>query len=125
MGLYNFQPHFVPFILSGEKTHTIRAMRVHPDKPGDVLHLYTGLRHKGARLLMRVPCVKIEEIRIHGDDRTMPWDPFQIAINGIELGLDECEALARRDGFPDYHEMMKFWGGRLPFHGHIIHWRYA
>lgn len=25
MGLYNFKKQFVPFILSGEKTHTIRG----------------------------------------------------------------------------------------------------
>lgn len=50
MGLYNFQKRFVPFILSGAKTHTIRALRAHPDKPGDTLHLYTGLRQKGAKL---------------------------------------------------------------------------
>jgi hypothetical protein len=40
MGLYNFQPRFVPFILSGEKTHVIRSVRKHPDKPGDTLYLY-------------------------------------------------------------------------------------
>jgi uncharacterized protein YqfB (UPF0267 family) len=43
MGLYNFQPRFVPFILSGEKTRTIRSVRKNPDKPGDMLYLYRGL----------------------------------------------------------------------------------
>jgi uncharacterized protein YqfB (UPF0267 family) len=38
MGLYNFQSRFVPKILAGEKTHTIRAVRANPDKPGNVLH---------------------------------------------------------------------------------------
>ena len=53
MGLYNFQARFVPFILNGAKTHTIRAIRTNPDKPGNTLHLYTGLRQKGARLLLQ------------------------------------------------------------------------
>ena len=56
MGLYNFQRRFVPKILAGENTHTIRGVRANPDKPGNILHLYTGLRRKGATLLMRVPC---------------------------------------------------------------------
>ena len=46
MGLYNFRERFAPFILSGKKTHTIRAVRIHPDKPGNILYLYTGLRTK-------------------------------------------------------------------------------
>jgi len=46
VGLYNFRERFAPFILSGKKTHTIRAVRIHPDKPGNILYLYTGLRTK-------------------------------------------------------------------------------
>ncbi len=117
MGLYNFQPRFVPFIESGEKTHTIRACREHPDEPGKTLHLYTGLRHKGARLLMCVPCVKVEMIEID-----LRQDVF---VNMAELDRSEKEALARRDGFESFGDMMQFWDGRLPFIGQIVHWDYA
>ncbi|SRR6266699_1353856 len=119
MGIYNFEPRFVQSILSGAKTHTIRAVRIHPDKPGNTLHLYTGLRTKKARLLIRVPCVKIEDITI-ADLR-----PPAIWINDEQLSYDEEEALARRDGFSDFAEMIKFWRepkNRLPFRGHIIYW---
>lgn len=127
MGLYNFQSRFVPFILDGRKTHTIRAMRVHSDKPGNILHLYTGLRQKGARLLMRVPCVKVEEIRIAldgvaGRGGNRKWE-VHVWIDGERLDRDERELLARRDGFSNFEEMMTFWDGRIPFQGHIIHWR--
>lgn len=115
MGLYNFKAQFVPFILSGAKTHTIRAIRAHADKPGNTLHLYTGLRQKGAKLLMRVPCVRVETIRI---DRT----GARVTIDGIGLIPEECEQLAHRDGFKGFEEMLKFWTGRLPFTGHVIHW---
>lgn len=124
MGIYNFQPRFVPKILSGEKTHTIRATRKHPDKPGKTLHLYTGLRHKGARLLMRAKCVKVESIRIaicFDGPPLRTW--VQISINGEHLDHDEMEALARRDGFSSLHEILIFWDGRLPFNGQIIHWQ--
>ena len=132
MGLYNFQSRFVPFILDGRKMHTIRATRAHPDKPGNTLHLYSGLRQKGARLLMRVPCVKVEEIEImhrierfknpdNGKIERVEW--FSIWIDDQELSGSENEELARRDGFSDFQEMMKFWDGRLPFEGQIIHWR--
>lgn len=118
MGLYNFQARFVPFILSGEKTHTIRSIRANPDKPGNTLHLYTGLRQKGARLLFRAECIRVEEIVI------TPGSMVRVA--GQWLEEDECEALARRDGFPDFASMMKFWKeprDRTPFRGHVIHWR--
>ena len=124
MGLYNFNPRFVPKILSGEKTHTIRAVRAHPDKPGKMLHLYCGLRHKSVQLLMRVPCVKIEEIEIDACGHECNCDPF-VAIDGVELSESEREALAVRDGFESFDEMLDFWAGRLPFKGHIIHWRKA
>jgi hypothetical protein len=128
MGLYNFQKRFVPFILDGRKTHTIRGLRVHPDKPGNTLHLYTGLRLKRikgksqAKLLMRVPCVRVEEIEIvdggFGDEHHAT-----IRVAGEILEKDEREALARRDGFESLEQMIHFWRGRLPFRGHIIHWK--
>jgi hypothetical protein len=125
MGLYNFQERFMPFILDGRKTHTIRATRSNVDKPGNMLHLYTGLRQKGARLLMRVPCTCVQEIVI---DRfgLSGKGPGIVRIDDYQLGDDECEELARRDGFSSFREMLKFWTqpvNRLPFRGHIIHWK--
>jgi hypothetical protein len=117
MGLYNFQERFVPKIMRGEKTHTIRAKRRNPDKPGNTLHLYVGLRRRGAALLMRVPCAKVEHIRIRRR-------PQGVYIEGQLLSADECELLAQRDGFTHFAEMMEFWRGRLPFEGNIIHWKY-
>ena len=121
MGIYNFQERFVPFIASGQKTHTIRAIRKYPDKPGNLLNLYTGLRRKGARLLARVRCVKVENIFIACDGN--------VRIDGVYLAGDEREAFARRDGFENFKQFTEFWNGTsgrvnlLPFRGHIIHWR--
>jgi hypothetical protein len=127
MGLYNFQPQFVPKILSGEKRHTIRADRKdgRVPKPGEILHLYTGLRHRGALLLMRVPCTKVERIKIEGGlVSTYSARPLYIHIDDNLLSLDESEQLARSDGFASLLDMMVFWQGRTPFNGNIIHWRF-
>jgi hypothetical protein len=127
--LYNFKPRFVEFILSGAKTHTIRDIRKYPAKPGDTLHLYTGLRTKKTKLLLRVRCVKVEEIKIVEtvrmgiDNGVINRKCAAVAIDDQWLSLDEQEALARRDGFSDFYEFVTFWDGRLPFQGHIIHWR--
>ena len=115
MGLYNFQPRFVPRILAGTKTHTIRSERKHPDKPGNIMYLYTGLRTKRAQLLLCVPCIRVEAIRIDRDR--------SVYIEGERLRPSECEALAKRDGFDNFADMMRFWEGRLPFTGQVYHWR--
>lgn len=122
MGLYNFKERFAPRILDGSKTHTIRPLRAIADKPGNTLHLYTGLRTKRARLLMRVPCVKIESIEIDACGHECMCDAT-ITIEGIELDRSECEAFARRDGFENFEDMMTFWSGRVPFKGQIVHWK--
>lgn len=121
MGLYNFQARFVPKIEAGEKTHTIRAKRKHPDKPGDLMYLYTGLRTKQARRLRAggrsdVPvCAAVQDIRI--------TTGLQIIIDGERLTLDEADQFARRDGFQNYGDMMRYWGENLPFNGDVLHWR--
>jgi hypothetical protein len=115
MGLYNFQPRFVPFIEDGRKKHTIRAIRANVDKPGNIVHLYVGLRHKGARLIGRFECTRVESIVI------LPG--YRVYVEGVELSKSECESLAKCDGFQNFMEMKEFWDGRLPFTGTIIHWK--
>jgi hypothetical protein len=46
-----------------------------------------------------------------------------IYLDGQQLALDECHRLARADGFTNFADMIRFWEGKLPFHGDIIHWR--
>lgn len=151
MGLYNFQERFVAAILAGEKRHTIRGLRAHPDEPGDTMHLYTGLRTKKSRLLGRAMCAQRQDIVIVPEsaayDRFAVQWPFsapcplcgdqttpnkmhecsratlRVEIDGERLSSDEVEALFFRDGFPGgSKEAAQFWRGRLPFFGHIYHW---
>jgi hypothetical protein len=129
MGLYGFKEQFVPYVLDGSKTHTIRAERKYSDKPGDTMHLYTGLRHKGARLLMRVPCVAVQRVAICLDKEACSntWKIW-IEIEGELLSQDETESFLYRDGFRPGPETTAremaagFWRNTLPFEGHIYHW---
>ena len=115
MPALSFQKRFVPFIESGDKTHTIRAYRKRPFRAGDTLSLYYGMRTKVCRLLLRCECTATRDLLI---DRA-----GDIYIDGCALSMDEMEALALRDGFRSHTDMMTFWEGRLPFRGQIIHWR--
>lgn len=115
MGLYGFKRQFIAPIQAGTKTHTIRARRKHPDKAGNTLHLYYGLRTKMCALICKATCSRVQELRIDENG--------QIFIDDQRLTLDEMEHLACRDGFADLRAMLNFWDGRLPFEGHIIHWR--
>jgi hypothetical protein len=128
MGLYNFQKRFVPFILSGKKQHTIRATRKHSDTPGNICHLYTGLRVKGATMLLgRFPCTRVETIEIVSgcsEDDTCNCSAI-VLVAGVELDKTEREKLAKLDGFKTFAEMAQFWKGRIPFAGHIIHWKWS
>jgi 5-keto 4-deoxyuronate isomerase len=114
MGLYNFKPQFVPFILDGRKTHTIRAARIHRQKLGGIMHLYTGLRQRGAKLLMRAECTEIQLIAI--------LENGAVIVDGARLDAGERDALAISDGFENFERMLDFWNGRLPFSGEILHW---
>lgn len=124
--LLNFQARFVPFIEAGEKTHTIRATRKVTPKVGEICHCYTGLRRKGARLLGRWTCLRVEKIEIEGGWETLSGEFFgDVKIENVSLLHDEREQLARRDGFGSFAEMAEFWRGRLPFNGTIIHWEFS
>lgn len=148
MGLYGFKKQFVPFVIGGTRTHSIRAERKdgRVDKPGDICHLYYGLRTKQCQFLLRAPCVKVERISIY---RAQIW------LNEEELTLSEKDLLAWRDGFrrPDrcicmgdgllgmvceahvgplsrgcFDLMLRYWAethGPDHFNGHMTHWDYG
>lgn len=136
---------FKPFVQDGSKTHTIRAERKIPVKAGEVCHCYTGLRQKGAELLGRWRCVKVQDIHIWQDFQfEHPWN-FHVSIDGEMLDRHERDALAWRDGFRSellisefstacfgsFSLMVSFWmkehkgDGNLDFHGQMIHWDFA
>lgn len=115
MPAYNFKEQFVVPIRSGRKRHTIRARRRRPTKPGEKIVLYTGMRTKRCQKIAESVCTRVQWIVI--------GPRGSIAIDNMVLSADERDRLAYADGFENHKEMIKFWEGRLPFEGEIIHWR--
>lgn len=115
------QPRFVPLILDGRKTQTIRPIRKRPIWPGDILDLrqWAGLpyRSKQAKICEKV-CSDYDPFCIF-------WG-FRIVINGSEIGvLENYNFLARKDGFVDIKDMKEWFNKthKLPFQGTIIYWK--
>lgn len=126
MSTVGFKDRFVPKVESGEKTHTIRGRR-RDIRVGTRLDLYARPRQKGMRLIFRVPCTKIEEIRLEYRAGTGSCELPHVVIQGIDLSPTEVEAFARRDGFDDFADMVRWWNDTrdIPFQGCIYHWRFS
>jgi hypothetical protein len=134
MAAYSFKRQFVEPIRAGTKRHTIRADRKDGRVPkvGEPLALYCGMRTKGCFKILDVnpPCTMVQRVYMSDQQGWLLYSPSleahirrpKITIEECMLSLDECEQLARSDGFPDFATMMAFWNGRLPFTGNIIHW---
>jgi hypothetical protein len=132
---YNFQKRFVGPIRVGTKQHTIRADRKDGRVPkvGEGLWLYCGMRTKQCFKILdeAPPCTRVLPIFFSDKHGLVLYEPFsqrhilcpEVTIEGGILALDECESLAKSDGFRNFPEMMAFWVGRLPFKGKIIHWQ--
>lgn len=124
--ILGFKSRFVPFVEDGSKTHTIRAYSARrPFEPGDTCHCFANVRIKEMRLIGAWPCLKTEEIEIYSFDGGNGG--LVVVINGVTLDPQETELFFWRDGFrPESGRpsrmAAKFWEGRLPFRGQIIHW---
>ena len=120
MPAYSFQKQFVPAVESGDKTHTIRAKRKHRPKPGQPFYGYYAQRTKQCRKLIQSTITRVQDIvlSLNGEGDA------ECFVDGEQLALDECEALAKRDGFESWERMASFWSGRYPFDGDLIHWKF-
>lgn len=97
MPAYNFQKQFVPKILDGLKTHTIRRRRKYPTKAGDILSLYVGMRTKSCQLIAEVPCVDVVPCAI------WPWEEHFAAP--IHASIYD---FVRSDGFESVKAFFEF-----------------
>jgi hypothetical protein len=108
---------FIDKIESGAKRQTIRQTA--RCKVGDMLQLYTGMRHKNCRKLGDAVCEAIYPIHIEkngygvGDARVIIRHPIRL------------NAAAYLDGFKCWDDMAQFFEKQygLPFEGVLILWK--
>lgn len=128
MVAYSFQKQFAAPILSGRKSHTIRAPRKRHARPGEALQLYTGMRTKHCRLVARAMCEAVVPVIIlfRRDQLRIVGDSVQIDGRTI-AGRADLDAFADSDGFADWLELRAFWekhhGEVTMFQGLLIKWR--
>lgn len=119
--VYSFKARFVPLIQSGKKLTTIRAPRKDGKlpKPGEVLHLFTGMRTKQCQKIAEVICKRVLPIRIWRERGVNG-----VTLNGVTLSGAGRNQVAWRDGFENWEEMISFFSTvhTLPFTGHLIEW---
>lgn len=88
----NFKTRFAPDVKAGKKRQTIRLRGKRQAHPGDVLHLFTGMRTKQCERLGDAPCLMVVDIDI--DTRAhLTYIEEKVASMSI------VNEIARRDGF--------------------------
>jgi hypothetical protein len=115
VALIGFKKRFAEAVSCGFKRQTVRAMRKHPIRQGETLHLYTGLRQKWARLLARLVCIYAAPVYL---------DLNLAVVDGAKLSFEERADFAHQDGFTGWAafiDCIRELHG-LPFEGQVIRW---
>ena len=118
----NFHKRFADNVESGRKRQTIRAFRVIPIKPGDMLYLYTGLRTKYARKLGQYPAKSVELIHMHFNTKN---DDVVILKETVYSTQTELDQFAQADGFDDWQDLKAWWKkthNKKVFKGTLTKW---
>ena len=115
MAAFNFKARFADLVEQGVKPSTIRAMRKRLPKPGELLHLFTGMRTKSCRKLMLVPCLDVQMIVIMS---------AALRLGPRWLLYEQRHLIARMDGFKDFQELRDWFREThgLPFKGFWTLW---
>ena len=110
-------------ILSGEKRQTIRAVRKHPIKKGELLYMWWKQRSPEREKLGEATCTAVRKIMIYDHDYIC-----QLSNPNEQYALvDEHENLdnfAIADGFDNWQKLVEFFDDThgLPFVGVLIEW---
>ena len=118
MPAYNFQEQFADDVEGLIKRQTVRGKRKRPTGRGDDLYLYTGMRTKKCRLLLRTVCKKTEDIEICVGG-------FDFKDRAMLIGSPKADRFAQADGFTDSEEMIEWFRKTyktLPQKKEVIYW---
>src|SRR5262245_56745992 len=99
MVAFSFKEQFAESVASRVKRQTIRQSK--RAKRGDKIQLYTGMRTKKCRKLVdKDPtCVLVDYVGIR---------PDYLTLGNTALHPGDADDFARRDGFKDYDDMVKW-----------------
>lgn len=119
MVAYSFTAEMAPLVESGVKRRTIRPQRKRPTRVGDVLHLYTGMRRPGCRLLTKGLCSRVTLVEIREY-----YAHLVVILDGKRLTASALDRFVRADGFQRRMDMRDFFKVHygLPFSGEVIEW---
>lgn len=123
MPALNFQARFARAVELGLKRQTCRLRRKRPIKPGDTLHLYTGMRTKQCRRLCAArTCLEVVPLKIvlsAAISRDALWLRGQRVTDYWLM-----TAFAVFDGFKDWREMRDWLAKNhgANFDGVLIRW---
>lgn len=111
MPLFGFKRRFVEPILAGTKDQTIRAVRKVPVRLHQVMHLYTGLRRPGAKLIARVLCIEILDIYLipQVENGLVSYSNLDGSGGFATNEPGWLDHFARRDGFASWEDLCAFW----------------
>lgn len=113
---------FIDKVASGEKRMTIR--KTARAKPGDKLQLYTGMRTKACRKLVKDDPVCTGVFAVTVSEDGVSYVGFHRIIHIGSL-TDQCRYLAIADGFDSFKSMSAFFRDtykELPFTGYAHVW---
>ncbi len=106
-------------VKDGRKRQTIRVLRKYPIKVGDILYIYWKLRTKFCEKLREEKCIDEFQIQMAFYENWLNsgkpvWRVDRIYYDGsVRQLLDfEIEDLARKDGFDDALQMMRWFSKR-------------
>lgn len=116
MVAFSFRAQFADLVASGVKCQTIRKTK--RAKKGDRIQLYTGMRTKVCRKLVDHDpvCVLVDYVGIR---------PEYLTLGNTNLHEGNADDFARRDGFKDYDDMVKWFSetyGSPYFQGYVHVW---
>ncbi|GLS44423.1 ASCH domain-containing protein [Methylobacterium brachythecii] len=121
MVAYSFKKRFAEPILAGTKAQTIRADRKRHARPGDLTHLFTGMRTKYCRRLGVSVCIEATPIRMDLRQGVV------FCNDGWIRSQQDLDAFAVRDGFSCWDDLVAFWAAEHPgvdeFDGMLIRWQ--
>ena len=115
MVAYSFKKQFAYPVEKGYKLQTIRASRkTRHARPGESIQLYTGMRTKQCRKLVRADPIVKAVFRVD------IFSPLDIRIDGQQLTLEQIRRLALADGFTDTIPRLGETGATVNAETHMI-----